>query len=461
MRKRKYARGIVAVQSKIGKQGQKLVPWFEKFDKFRDEAAKTFGLRADKAKLFKDNRTAPLNEEDWEEVNIENDTFIITGERVTDSKEYLSGKRLEIKDGSEVISIPLNLKYSISVDMTRTAYGWDSWFKDEAKYFEDPIEVKLEKLRDHRSWIENFFKPLEKHKAILTLETRCGKQLYASLKFTYNRNIPGRRNNIPALEIYEPQPGLFKEVERRIREERDKRFSKAFENRKLRVLLDLDHTLISTGTYDPKTYDPKIVEKLKHQKYMECYETDPKNPTRLTFLRPELIQYMKKLKDIAELTVVSAGKYTYVERICKKIEKECGIKKLFEKIISVWSTIGKESDVGTKDIRRVLTYFSFPGMKDSDVNDYMTAGLIILDDLDVWTGSDLVKNFYKIDPFHVRINPSKSVDVQLKQIRMDDKLQVIYGRISKYHEKFFEGMGKQPVLKYLKKGPLTWYNFKC
>jgi len=441
----------VSVQSR---SGQKNVAYAEDFDVFRRRIQREFGLGENGFHVLKANQTKPVSADQWKEFISREDLRDIKIRPIPGDGTYAKsiendvrndGSVVCFKDGEEFIRFPCSseggaLPRALRINLSRATYGWKHYVRTRKARTPTKItlpNVESKEFEDCKEWFEVVFKPLADYKTVLVpVDLRSGEeeqnvsnQVFGSKKEKRSSTISYvgldyENNNgftTPLLEIFVPNPRLershFWEM---VKQE----FLRPLLNTKIRVVFDLDHTLISCHPAVPYFEN-------KRKEFKENFKIDHNGKPFLVFERPGLKKLLTNIEKIAEITVVSTGAPDYVDRVCREIQKRHNVE--FKKVSSIHHTIGKESPCGTKDIRRIFFHFNMPGHElTEDDSKQLVKGLVIVDDLDVWTGIDLTSVFLRITPFDLEKGTGRAPE-----------LERLLSSVQTYHEDFFEKFSSQ------------------
>lgn len=379
---------IMTVESKNGAWGQKNVGHHGDLERFRENVRHEFGLASADFVLTRKGNTQPLDQDIWE--TVEDRTTIVldaTPEIMQQQQQQrrASAKLFRFLDGAEEIEvqpdeIPPNWRGegTMEVDFSKACFGWINELEklDRDGYFELHSFEISELKRDYPFWYRNFFQPLAKARAVVRIEVRwrtskargMGKSercsshtisCIAQIQLSDSSDHPTNRVDNPkkpVLKFFVPVMELDLEEEaRRI-------FLQPLLNRKIRVVLDLDNTLISPAFVDTNE-EPFMKMISKHR--FRCYDLSEFEGKIVC--RPKLKEFLNGLTDIAEVTIVSAGKPKYVNSVCKKLDELAShsqsvqSQSIFESVNSVRSTSDIELEEKVKDVRRYFPYFKVPG----------------------------------------------------------------------------------------------------
>ncbi|KAL2941411.1 RNA polymerase II C-terminal domain phosphatase-like 4 [Bienertia sinuspersici] len=187
---------------------------------------------------------------------------------------------------------------------------------------------------------------------------------------------------------------------------RDENLQTLISQKKLQLILDLDHTLIHTIKTEKLTIEEKEIIKTVNDVYSIF------GGRKMVKLRPGIREFLKEVSSMFEVSVYTMGNRMYASEVSSLLESKAGFPK------GAW-VISKE------DCLR-------PKRKRLDVVLSHERVILIVDDLvEVWGGVGK-NNLVKIDRYEFRVSRKEVEDV-------DNELERVLGVLRKVHNVFFEG----------------------
>lgn len=450
-------KGLVAVECRQTKK-KKFVKHRSSLEQFQNDVAQSFGLRGTFS-LTLGNQTSVMTEETFNAMQADATVVLnvhFDSDRKCTQNRSTEGISLEFVDGGENITVPAQRlegkklrgqgsNDALVIDVGRSCYSWSRWFTGKgSRYFAKLASLEASIDSKLLGWFDTCVRPVVTQKACFAFAVRTSTRKRPRQSSKEEALVPSSSLDptsvcfaVPTMDGDKLKFDCFVATHspRDVFEAlADEKFVKPFIEGKIRMVLDLDETLIHSVT-PAELKNQKVDRRVGDcnvARTTDCYFTDAERDYTdekkfdieggsasgllcihkckgtgqpvLVRMRPELIGTLKELVKMCEITFVSTGHSAYVKDIVEHLNQRLGI---CMKWISTRDTVNVEAVIGTKDLRRVYSYIETPWAAwKGDPNPLVfTKGLIVADDnLEAWVGPNLDNSFLKVAKF--RGNPA-------------------------------------------------------